>query len=85
MRAGLRGLGFDVPDSPVPIVTLSDPGHDFAAIAEGLESRDIMVKPVPAGGYSDAPQDRQSMRIAVFSEHAPEQIDRLIAAVAELA
>ncbi|WP_253913110.1 pyridoxal phosphate-dependent aminotransferase family protein [Pseudoruegeria sp. HB172150] len=85
MRSGLRALGFDVAETPVPIVTLTDAGRDLAAIAEGLAVRDILVKLVAPGGYSDAPADRPSLRIAVFSEHTPEQIDRLIATVAELA
>ncbi|QEW18517.1 8-amino-7-oxononanoate synthase/2-amino-3-ketobutyrate coenzyme A ligase [Marinibacterium anthonyi] len=85
MRDGLRGLGHDVADTPVPIVTLKDKGPDYEAIGAALAKRDIMVKAMAPGGYSDAPQDRASMRIAVFSEHTTDQIDRLIAAMAELA
>lgn len=85
IRDGLRGLGYDLADTPVPIVTLRDKGPDYEAIGTALAERDIMVKPMAPGGYSDAPKDRPSMRIAVFSEHTPQQIDRLIAALAELA
>lgn len=84
LRDGLRGLGFAVPDTPVPIVTLRDQGRDLAALAAGLAERDILVKLTPALGYSDAP-DEPTLRIAVFSEHSPEQIDRLIGSIAELA
>lgn len=79
MRSGLRGLGFDVADSPVPIVNIAGK-HDLAALRETLSAADIMVRWVPPGGYSDAP-DHETLRIAVFSTHAPEQIDRLIETV----
>ena len=84
MRDGLRGLGFDLPDTPVPVVTLRGGGRDLAALTAGLSERDILVKLTPASGYSDAP-DVPTLRIAVFSEHSAEQIDRLIRSVAELA
>ena len=84
MRSGLRELGFELPDNPVPIVTLRDDGRDLAALAAALAERDILVKLTPASGYSDAPP-MPTLRIAVFSEHSPEQIDRLIRSVAELA
>ncbi|MEH6775072.1 MAG: pyridoxal phosphate-dependent aminotransferase family protein [Cereibacter changlensis] len=84
MRNGLRELGFELPDNPVPIVTLRDDGRDLVALAAALAERDILVKLTPASGYSDAPP-MPTLRIAVFSEHSPEQIDRLIRSVAELA
>jgi len=84
MRNGLRGLGFDLADTPVPIVTLRDEGRDLGALAASLAKRDIVVKLTPPSGYSDSP-DLPTLRIAVFSEHEPEQIDRLVQSVAELA
>ena len=40
----------------------------------------IMVKYVPPRGYSDAP-GVGTIRIAVFSEHSREQLDRLAEAL----
>lgn len=82
MRAGLRGLGLDVPDSPVPIVSVRA-GRDLAEISAALARQDILVKRVAPNGYSDAP-DVETLRIAVFSAHSPAQIDRLLAALAAL-
>lgn len=84
LRDGLRGLGFDLPETPVPIVTLQDASRDLAALVAGLAARDIVVKLTPASGYSDAP-DFPTLRIAVFSEHSPDQIDRLVQSIAQLA
>jgi len=38
---------------------------------------------VPPGGYSDAP-DHETLRIATFSTHAPDQIDRLVGVMGRL-
>jgi glycine C-acetyltransferase/8-amino-7-oxononanoate synthase len=83
MRSGLRDLGFELPDTPVPIVTIREGRHDFTALQAALDRRDIVVKLTPARGYSDAP-DEATLRIAVFSTHQPDQIDRLLSAMAEL-
>ncbi|MCB8822474.1 aminotransferase class I/II-fold pyridoxal phosphate-dependent enzyme [Microvirga rosea] len=83
MRGGLRSLGFDVADTPVPIVSVRGE-VDFDRLRERLDAKDIVVKVVKPSGYSDAP-DVPSMRLAVFSEHSPEQIDRLLSSISELA
>lgn len=81
LRAGLRGLGFPVEDSPVPIVAVRPlAGMELAKVQRELQEQGILVKYVPPGGYSDAPPDG-ALRIAVFSEHTPDQIDRLIDAL----
>ena len=82
MRAGLRGLGFEVADTPVPIVTVKGV-TDLEQLRDRLAERDIIVRVQQAGGYSDAP-DVPTMRLAVFSEHSPAQIDRLLQSMAEL-
>ncbi|GGL76432.1 aminotransferase class I/II-fold pyridoxal phosphate-dependent enzyme [Wenxinia marina] len=82
MRTGLRGLGLDIADSPVPIVSVSAP-RDLTEVADALSRQDILVKRVAGGGYSDAPA-HETLRIAVFSSHAPEQIDRLVEALGAL-
>ena len=82
MRSGLRKLGFDVAETPVPIVSIRGDGG-LAVLQARLNERDIIVKVTEASGYSDAP-DVPMMRLAVFSEHSPEQIDRLLSSMAEL-
>ncbi|QOF69028.1 pyridoxal phosphate-dependent aminotransferase family protein [Aminobacter sp. SR38] len=82
MRSGLRGLGFEVADTPVPIVTIKGV-TDLELLRDRLAERDIIVRVQQPGGYSDA-SDVPSMRLAVFSEHSPDQIDRLLRSMAEL-
>lgn len=82
LRGGLRRLGFAVDDSPVPIISLRR-AVDLEHLRRELDKRDIVVKITPAHGYSDAP-DVPTMRLAVFSEHSPLQIDRLLSAIHEI-
>ncbi|MBZ6079003.1 aminotransferase class I/II-fold pyridoxal phosphate-dependent enzyme [Microvirga puerhi] len=82
LRSGLRSLGFDVPETPVPIISVWG-GPDLEHLRLKLDARDIIVRVVKPSGYSDAP-DVPTMRLAVFSEHTPEQIDRLLSSIAEL-
>jgi len=78
VRGGLRGLGFEMEDSPVPIVNVRGGSSlDLEHVREELDSQDIVVLRVPPNGYSDAP-DVESLRIAVFSTHQEEQIQRLV-------
>ena len=69
-------------DSPVPIVSVAA-DTDLEAVRVGLEKESIMVSRVPPGGYSDAP-DHETLRIATFSTHAPDQIDRLVGVMGRL-
>ncbi|PSJ56428.1 aminotransferase class I/II-fold pyridoxal phosphate-dependent enzyme [Pseudaminobacter soli (ex Li et al. 2025)] len=82
MRGGLRSLGFEIEDTPVPIVLVRG-DVDLERVHAELDKRDIVVKVTPASGYSDAP-DVPTMRLAVFSQHTPQQIDRLLSSIAEL-
>jgi 7-keto-8-aminopelargonate synthetase-like enzyme len=80
-RDRLRSLGFDLEASPVPIVSLTgSPGVDLRRVHAALRADDIAVLYVPPRGYSDAP-DVESLRIAIFSTHSPDQIARLADAV----
>ena len=84
MRKGLRELGVDTGYSPVPIVSVSDMGKvDLEVVQQRLEEKGMLVAYVAPSGYSDAP-NCQSLRIAIFSTHTDEQIDRLIDALADL-
>lgn len=82
VRQGLRDLGLEIADTPVPIVSLRAP-TDLERVRAELEARDIAVRRTEARGYSDAP-DVETLRIAVFSTHSTEQLDRLLAALGEL-
>ncbi|MEN6369518.1 MAG: pyridoxal phosphate-dependent aminotransferase family protein [Thermotogota bacterium] len=81
VKSGLRALGFDLADTPVPIVSLRGrPSIDLLRVRETLERQGILVHHSPPHGYSDSP-DVETLRIAIFSTHTPEQIDRLVDAV----
>jgi 8-amino-7-oxononanoate synthase len=78
-RKGLRGLGWDLPESPVPILCLGSlPGVDLVRIKKDLLKQDIAIELVrsypstPAGG---------AIRIAIFATHSICQIDRLIESI----
>jgi glycine C-acetyltransferase/8-amino-7-oxononanoate synthase len=81
-RNGLRSLGWDLSDTPVPILCLEGwKGVSLEHIKNGLFERDIAVELVrsytstPAGG---------ALRIAIFATHSAEQIDRLVNAIEQL-
>jgi len=81
LRGKLRGLGFAVEESPVPIISLRPVGDlDLSEVQKKLMQMGTMVKYVPPRGYSDAPE-MGTIRIAVFSEHSREQFDRLVEAL----
>jgi len=81
LRDGLRAMGFEVADTPVPIVSLRG-NVDLDRVRRALDAKDLMVRMVKPSGYSDAP-DVPTMRLAVFSEHSPEQIERLLTSISE--
>lgn len=78
VREGFRKLGFALEDTPIPIVNLvGRPGLDLRRTEARLLNSGIAVLYVPPGSYSDAPSV-ESLRIAVFSTHTAEQIERLL-------
>jgi glycine C-acetyltransferase/8-amino-7-oxononanoate synthase len=75
-RSGLRGLGWALDDSPVPIICLgARDGLDLARIKDALFERGVAVSHVRS--YSSTPPGG-ALRIAIFASHTPEQIDRLV-------
>jgi glycine C-acetyltransferase/8-amino-7-oxononanoate synthase len=75
-RAGLRGLGWPLADTPVPIICLgARPGVDLARLQRELFARDICVAHVTT--YSSTPPGG-ALRVAVFATHTEEQIGRLV-------
>lgn len=74
-RTALAGLGWDLSDSPVPILCLAArPGIDLARLQGELFARDICVAHVTS--YSSVPEGG-ALRVAIFATHTAEQIDRL--------
>ena len=78
-RAGLRVLGWALPDTPVPVICLEQrSGLDLARLQADLFDQGVLVAhsthytSVPAGG---------ALRIAIFATHTEEQIARLVAAL----
>jgi len=82
-RAGLRRLAWpDLTESPAPIVCLgAKPGLDLARMKDRLFEHGICVAHVTR--YSSTPPGG-ALRVAIFSEHTSEQIDRLIDEVGKL-
>jgi glycine C-acetyltransferase/8-amino-7-oxononanoate synthase len=87
-RAALRGLGWDLPESPVPILCLHGgnwrggaAAPDLAHIQRELFERDICVAHVTR--YSSTPPGG-ALRVAIFATHRADQIDRLVTELASL-
>jgi 7-keto-8-aminopelargonate synthetase-like enzyme len=81
VKTGLKKLGYDMNDTPVPIVTwVLKSADDMKKVQRELLDRGIAVALLkyvgaPAGGV---------LRASIFSEHTPEQIDRLLAELKRL-
>ena len=81
-RNGLRALGWDLPDTQVPILCLeARPGITLEHLRSGLFKQGIAVSHVRS--YTSTPPGG-GLRIAIFASHSPEQIDRLVHGVQEL-
>ena len=82
LRSGLRGLGWDLEDTPVPILCLrAQQEISLERIRAGLYEHGIGVELIRS--YTSAPPGG-CLRIAVFSEHSEEQIERLLAEIGKL-
>lgn len=78
VRAGLREMGFEVDDSPVPIIPVKAlPRMDLKQIYQELERKGILLEYVVSRGYSDAPNE-DMLCIRIFSTHTRLQMDRLL-------
>jgi glycine C-acetyltransferase/8-amino-7-oxononanoate synthase len=81
-RAGMRALGWDLADSPAPILCLrARSGVDLARLQCELFANDICVAHVTS--YSSTPVGG-ALRVAIFATHQAEQIDGLIAVLGRL-
>ncbi|WP_299024141.1 pyridoxal phosphate-dependent aminotransferase family protein [uncultured Thermanaerothrix sp.] len=81
-RAGLRALGWDLPETPVPILCLrAQPGLDLGVLQRRLLEADICVAHVTR--YSSTPPGG-ALRIAIFATHTEAQIQRLVETLGRL-
>ena len=79
-KKAFRDLGFEnIPDTPVPIICLSSADKDLSTLQQQLFEQGIVVHHVPGGSYTSAPKNG-ALRIAIFSGHTQNQIDRLVLA-----
>lgn len=82
-RAGLRTAGWDLEETPSPIICLAGrQGTSLERIKAGLLEQGIAVPLVR--NYSSTPAGG-ALRIAIFATHSSQQIDRLVAAISSLA
>jgi len=83
-KKGFRELGFTgIPDTPVPIICLSNKHIDLQSIQQTLFKNGIATFFVAGGSYSSVPA-AGALRLAVFSTHSRAQIDRLVSEVKAL-
>jgi len=73
----LRNLGFDIELTPVAIISLHKKGVNLEALQKKLFDEGIAVKYSAEGSYTSVPEGG-AIRIAIFSEHTREQIERLL-------
>jgi len=77
-KKGLRNIGFALNDTPVPIICLhSKEILNLEALQRHLLEKGIAVLYVPEKSYSSVPENG-AIRVAIFSSHTKDQIDRLI-------
>lgn len=77
LRGGLRDAGWDVPDSPSPIVCLQAREKlNYFKVRDRLFEKGIAVEYVTS--YPSAPAGG-ALRLAVFATHTPAQIEHLLA------
>lgn len=82
-KNGLRSLGFDIPDTPVPIICLhAHPAGNPRDLRAHLFARGILCQYREEGSYTSVPPGG-SNRIVIMASHSRAQIDRLISAVAD--
>jgi len=82
-KNGLRSLGFDIPETPVPIICLhAHPSGNPCDLRAHLFAKGILCQYREEGSYTSVPRNG-SNRIVIMASHSKSQIDRLISAVAD--
>jgi 7-keto-8-aminopelargonate synthetase-like enzyme len=85
-KKGLRNIGFDIDDTPVPIICLHSQEKekiDLKMLQLELFEKNIAVNYLPFGKYTSVPEGG-AVRIALFSTHTRVQIDRLIKEIKQI-
>lgn len=78
VKSELSRLGFEMNNTPVPIICIGNQKNfDAQRIQEELFERNIAVTYIGEGGYTSVPKGG-AIRIAIFSGHTMEQLERLI-------
>jgi len=81
-RDGLRTIGWDLEETPVPIICLPAPdGKKLAELSATLFEQGIAVDHVR--NYTSTPSGG-ALRVAICARHSREQIDRLVQTLAQL-
>ena len=80
VKKAFRELGFDINDNPVPIICLALKKMHMQTFQAKLFQEGIAVHYMPGGSYSNLPSGG-AIRIAVFSTHTQEQLDRLVGTI----
>jgi glycine C-acetyltransferase/8-amino-7-oxononanoate synthase len=81
-RNGLRAAGWDLEDTPSPIVCLAArPNDNLERMKSRMFEQGIAIAHVRS--YSSTPAGG-ALRIAIFATHSTEQIDRLVEAMGKL-
>lgn len=83
VRHGLRDLGVQTDEIPIPIISIQIPSVDLRHVQSELDKKDIVVAYIAPRGYSDAPAV-ESLKISIFSTHTRDQLDRLLNALGKL-
>lgn len=79
-----RRIGFDkIPDTPVPIICLSQKNIHLEGLQKKLFKEGIVTHYLSGGSYSAAPKEG-ALRVAIFSTHSKDQIDRLAFRIGEI-
>lgn len=83
LRDGLRARGLDVADAPGPIVSivLGAPERAVAASARLLDAHAVLVTAIRP---PTVPEGTARLRLTTSAGHTEEEIDRVVAAVAEV-
>lgn len=84
-KGRFRELGFDLNRTPVPIICLSSKNVGLETLPSRLLDKGIAISRYYAGGdaYSSVPEGG-AVRIAIFSDHTKQQIDRLVEEIGTL-
>lgn len=81
-RDGLRGLGWALPETAVPVICLEQrEGLNLGRIQADLFRHDVLV--AHATHYTSVP-DGGALRIAIFATHTEAQINHLITTLAQV-